>query len=42
MGITNISQKYQLVIPKDIREKFNLKSGQKITVVLNGRVFISE
>ena len=25
-----LSSKYQLVIPKEIREKLNLKSGQKI------------
>lgn len=36
MSTTTISPKYQVVIPKDIREKLHLKSGQKMTVVTKG------
>jgi len=44
MSTTTISPKYQVVIPKDIREKLHLKSGQKMTVVTKGGVifFIPE
>jgi AbrB family looped-hinge helix DNA binding protein len=38
MATTTISSKYQVVIPKDIREKLHLKSGQKMTVVVKGGV----
>ena len=30
MEVTTISSKFQLVIPRKIREKFNLKPGQKV------------
>jgi AbrB family looped-hinge helix DNA binding protein len=33
MGTVTISSKYQIVIPRDMREQFNLKPGQKITVL---------
>ena len=36
MATTTISPKYQVVIPKDVREKLHLKSGQKMTVVTKG------
>jgi AbrB family looped-hinge helix DNA binding protein len=36
MATTTISSKYQVVIPKDVREKLHLKSGQKMTVVVKG------
>lgn len=36
MATTTISPKYQVVIPKDVREKLRLKSGQKMTVVTKG------
>lgn len=44
MSTTTISPKYQVVIPKNIREKLHLKSGQKMTVVAKGGViyFIPE
>ncbi len=38
MSSTTISPKFQVVIPKDIREKLHLKSGQKMTVVVKGGV----
>lgn len=38
MATTTISPKYQVVIPKDVREKLCLKSGQKMTVVAKGSV----
>ena len=38
MATTTISPKYQVVIPKDVREKLHLKSGQKMTVILKGGV----
>ncbi len=38
MATTTISSKYQVVIPKDVREKLYLKSGQKMTVVVKGGV----
>lgn len=44
MATTTISPKYQVVIPKDVREKLHLKSGQKMMVVTKGGViyFIPE
>ncbi len=44
MATTTISPKYQVVIPKEIRKKLHLKSGQKMTVVTKGGViyFIPE
>lgn len=38
MPTTTISPKYQVVIPKEIREKLHLKSGQKMVVVAKGDV----
>jgi AbrB family looped-hinge helix DNA binding protein len=38
MAVTTISPKFQVVIPKEIREKLQLKSGQKMTVVTKGGV----
>jgi AbrB family looped-hinge helix DNA binding protein len=38
MSTTTISPKYQVVIPKDVREKLRLKSGQKVTVIAKGGV----
>lgn len=44
MSTTTISPKYQVVIPKDMRKKLRLKSGQKMMVVSKGGViyFIPE
>ena len=33
MSIVTISSKYQVVIPRSIREQFNLKPGQKIMFI---------
>jgi len=33
MGVVTLSSKYQIVIPLDVREKMNLKPGQKVVVV---------
>lgn len=38
MSTTTISPKYQVVIPKNVREKLRLKSGQKMMVVVKGGV----
>jgi AbrB family looped-hinge helix DNA binding protein len=38
MSTTTISPKYQVVIPKDVRERLHLKSGQKMVVVTKGGV----
>jgi AbrB family looped-hinge helix DNA binding protein len=31
--LTTISSKYQIVIPRDMREQFNLKPGQKLMFI---------
>jgi AbrB family looped-hinge helix DNA binding protein len=33
MSMVTISSKYQVVIPRSIREQFNLKPGQKIMFI---------
>ena len=39
MSTVTISPKYQVVIPKAIREQLGLRPGQKIeTVVIDGRI----
>jgi AbrB family looped-hinge helix DNA binding protein len=44
MSTTTISPKFQVVIPKDVRAKLCLKSGQKMSVVTKGGIiyFIPE
>ncbi len=32
-ALTTISSKYQIVIPREIRERFNLKPGQKVMFI---------
>jgi len=32
-ALTTISSKYQIVIPREVREKFNLKPGQKVMFI---------
>ncbi|MEK6691221.1 MAG: AbrB/MazE/SpoVT family DNA-binding domain-containing protein [Nitrospirota bacterium] len=36
MSTITLSSKYQIVIPKDVREKIQLKIGQKIVVIAKG------
>ena len=38
MAHTVVSSKYQVVIPKQIRDRAHLQPGQKLTVLLKGRV----
>lgn len=39
MSIVTISSRYQVVIPKDVREKLNLRPGQKVMAIpYRGRV----
>lgn len=39
MSTITVSPKYQIVIPKDIRDRLNLKPGQKIqAIVYEGRI----
>ena len=33
MDVVILSPKFQVVIPRDVREKLNLKPGQKIVVI---------
>jgi AbrB family looped-hinge helix DNA binding protein len=32
-ALTTISTKYQIVIPREVREQFNLKPGQKVLFI---------
>ena len=36
MDTVTISSKYQLVIPRAIREKWNIKPGQKVRLIVYG------
>ena len=38
MTRSSISTKYQVVIPKEIREQFRLKPGQKVSFIAKGRI----
>jgi AbrB family looped-hinge helix DNA binding protein len=37
MTITTVSSKYQIVIPKEIRERFKIRPGQKLQMIEVGR-----
>ena len=36
MDTVTISSKYQMVIPRSIREKWNVKPGQKVRLIVYG------
>lgn len=36
MDTVTISSKYQIVLPRAIREKWNIKPGQKVRLILYG------
>ncbi|MEI7845416.1 MAG: AbrB/MazE/SpoVT family DNA-binding domain-containing protein [Chloroflexota bacterium] len=36
MDTVTISSKYQMVIPRAIREKWNVKPGQKVRLIITG------
>lgn len=36
MDTVTISSKYQIVIPRCIREKWKIKPGQKVRLIVNG------
>lgn len=38
MQVATLSSKYQLAIPKAIRDSLNLQAGQKFTVIAKGRI----
>lgn len=39
MSESTVSSKYQVVIPQKVREKFNIKPGQKVQVIpYEGRI----
>lgn len=38
MALTKVSSKFQVVIPKEIRSRANVKPGQKFQVVTKGGV----
>ena len=38
MAHTTVSSKYQVVIPKEIRERMAIKPGQKLSVIAKGRI----
>lgn len=40
--VTTISQKGQIVVPKDIRDKLNLKPSDSLKVTLGGKKIIVE
>lgn len=37
MATTTVSSKYQVVIPKEVREQVPIKPGQKLAVIVKGK-----
>jgi AbrB family looped-hinge helix DNA binding protein len=37
MAVATISSKYQIVIPKEIRERMKLKPGQQLGILMKGK-----
>jgi len=37
MCVVTISSRYQITIPKEIRERFNVKPGQKVLFIPRGK-----
>lgn len=42
MKIVTVSRKYQVVIPKDIREKMGIRAGDKVVVRIEGKRIVIE
>jgi len=38
MTVTTISPKFQVVIPKEVRNQVSIKSGQKVIMVVKGGI----
>lgn len=38
MGTVKVSPKYQVVIPREVREKIHLKKGQEMVVIVKGGI----
>jgi AbrB family looped-hinge helix DNA binding protein len=38
MGRTKVSSKYQIVIPKDVRERADIRPGQEFQVITRGGI----
>lgn len=38
MTVTTVSPKFQVVIPKEVRDQISIKSGQQVTMVVKGGV----
>lgn len=36
MSVVTVAPKFQVVIPKDVRQRMNIKVGQKLRVRVNG------
>ena len=42
MKIVTVSKKYQVVIPKDIREKLGIRAGDKVIIRMEGKRVVIE
>ena len=38
MNMVHVSTKYQIVIPKEVRERFGIKPGQEISYIVKGGI----